>query len=71
VGDRVGAAALRQLLEDGSDEQLARFLDSYALGDVASQLIALPLAERSSGVLRDDAKQCPEWFGLVSSNKSS
>ncbi len=41
TGDRFDAGALRHLLQEGTDEQIGAFLDSYALGTVANRLIEL------------------------------
>ncbi len=71
MSDKVSAAALRQLLQDGSDEQLAGFLDSYALGDVAARLIALLSLNARQAFFGTMRHQYPECFGVVSGEKSS
>ena len=69
--ERFNAGALRQLLQEGTDEQIAGFLDAYALGDCADRLIKLltPMARQAFFVQMRE--QYPECFGLVASEKPS
>lgn len=69
--EKFSAAALRQLLQDGSDNQIAAFLDSYALGDVADRLIKLlsPMARQAFFMTMRD--KYPECFGVVAGQRSS
>jgi len=71
MNDKVSADALRELLRDGSDEQLAGFLDLFAVSDVAARLIALLSPHARQAFFGAMRHQYPECFGLASSEKPS
>jgi len=71
MNDKASAAALRELLQDGSDEQLAGFLDLYAVSDVAGRLIALLSPHARQAFFGAMRHQYPECFGLIANEKPS
>lgn len=71
MSDKASAAALRELLRDGSDEQLAGFLDLYAASDVAARLIALLSPQARHAFFGAMRHQYPECFGFVACEKPS
>jgi hypothetical protein len=71
MNDKASADVLRALLRDGSDDQLAGFLDLYAVSDVAARLIALLAPHARLAFFGAMRQQYPECFGLVPCERPS
>ncbi len=71
TGDRFNAGALRHLLHEGTDEQIAAFLDSYAIGTMADKLIEMLSPNARHAFLLAMREKYPEWFGARQRDKPS
>ncbi len=71
AANKFNAGALRHLLQEGTDDEVAAFLDAYALGDVADRLIALLSPMARQAFFLSMRERYPECFGARPSDRPS